>query len=62
MQFGVERAVPRAVGRGQPVVEGGEGAVEVARQGFPLRYRDLEEPVEYQGILLAEAFGAEAQV
>jgi hypothetical protein len=31
MQFGVERAVPRAVGRDQSVVEGGGGALEIER-------------------------------
>ncbi len=60
MQFRFERAKTGALGRRQRLVEGRDGAVEIARAGFALGHRNFEEPVEKQDVLLAKGFDAAA--
>ena len=55
MQFGFERAIADAFGRRQRFVEDREGAVEIARRGFGLSQRNLQQPVEQQNVLFAQA-------
>ena len=62
MQLGVERAMADPFARRQRFVEDGERAVDVARAGFGLGKRNLDEPVVDQNVLLAQKFGAAAHV
>ena len=62
MQFRFERAVAEAIGRRQRFVEDRNGAIAIARPRFGLGQRDLEEPVEIQEVLLAQALDAAAHV
>ncbi len=62
MQVRFERAVAEAIGRRQRFVEDRNGAIAIARPGFGLGQSDLEEPVEIQEALLAQALGAAAHV
>ena len=58
MQLRFERAIARAVGRRQRLVEDCNGGIRVARPRFCLRQRDLQEPVENQNVLFAQQFDA----
>ena len=62
MQFRFERAIAGAVGRRQRFVEDRKGAVGIARPGFGLGQRDLQEPVEKQNVLFAQQLDAAAHV
>ena len=62
MQFRFERAIADAIGRRQRFVEDRDGAVGIARPRFGLGQRDLQEPVEKQEVLLAQALDAAAHV
>jgi hypothetical protein len=56
MQFGFERAMAGPLGGRQGVVQGPQRAIDVAGAGFGLGKRNPNEPVEDQGVLLAQAF------
>ena len=53
---------PSAVARRQRFVEDGDGAVGIARPGFSLGQRNLQQPVEKQNVLFAQQFDAAAHV
>jgi len=57
-----ERAVAEAIGRRQRFVEDRNSAIAIARPRFGLGQRDLQEPVEIQEALLAQALGDAAHV
>ena len=54
MQFRFECAMAQAVAGRQRFVEDGDGAVGIARPGFGLGQRDLQETVENQNVLFAQ--------
>ena len=62
MQFRFERAIAGAVGRRQRFVEDRDGAAGIARPGFGLGQRNLQQPVEQQDVLLAQLIDAAAHV
>ena len=62
MQLRFECAIADAVARRQRFVEDGDGAARIARLGFSLGQRDLQEPVEQQNVLFAQQLGAAAHV
>jgi hypothetical protein len=62
VEFRFGRAVAEAIRRRQRFVEGGHGAVGIARPRFGVGQRDLQEPVEIQEVLVAQALGTVAHV
>ena len=62
MQLSFKCAKARAVARRQRFVEDGDGAVGIARPGFRLGQRDLQQPVEHQNVLFAQELCAAAHV
>ena len=60
MQFGLERAMARAVAGRQRFVEDRDGTPKIACPSFSLGQRNLEEPIENQSILLTQVLGTAA--
>ena len=59
-QLRFERAIADPVDRRERFVQDRNGAIGVARLGFSLGQCDLDDPVEDQSVLLAQALGAAA--
>ena len=62
MQFCFECAIAGAVHGRQRFVEDGDGAAGIARPGFSLGQRNLNQPVEQQNVLFAQQLDAATHV